>query len=115
VDETTILKEGNLRANEIIINEENLLKNVNFNATILRLGGLYGEERQPVKFLAKKERNENGNEPVNMLHLYDAIEAITILIEKPIENEIYNLVYPQYDTREVFYKKAAKKLNLDLS
>ena len=115
VDETTILKEDNLRANEIIINEENLLENVNFKTTILRLGGLFGEERHPVKFLAKKEVNENGNEPVNMLHLYDAIEAISTVIEKPIENEIYNLVYPQYDTREIFYNKAAKELNLSLA
>ena len=115
VNETAFLKEDNLRAKEIIINEENLLKNVNFNTTILRLGGLFGEERHPVKFLAKKEVNENGNEPVNMLHLYDAIEAISTLIEKPIENEIYNLVYPQYDTREVFYKKAAQALNLSLA
>lgn len=115
VDETTILKEDNLRATEIIINEENLLKNTNFNASILRLGGLFGEERHPVKFLAKKEVNENGNEPVNMLHLYDAIEAISTLIEKPIENEIYNLVYPQYDTREIFYNKAANELNLSLA
>lgn len=115
VDETTLLKEGNLRANEIIINEKNLLENPNFNTSILRLGGLFGEERHPVKFLAKKEVNENGNEPVNMLHLYDAIEAISTVIEKPIENEIYNLVYPQYDTREIFYNKAANELNLSLA
>lgn len=115
VDETTILKNDNLRAKEIIINEENLLKNPNFKATILRLGGLFGEERHPVKFLAKKEVNENGNEPVNMLHLYDATEAISALIEKPIENEIYNLVYPQYDNREIFYNNAAKALKLTIS
>lgn len=115
VDETAVLSPENIRATEIVINEENLLKNLNFNATILRLGGLFGEERHPVKFLAKKEINESGNEPVNMLHLYDAIEAITTLIEKPIENEIYNLVYPEYDTRETFYKKAAENLNLTIA
>lgn len=115
IDEKTLLKADNIRAKEIMINEKNLLKNVNLNATILRLGGLFGEERHPVKFLAKKEVNENGNEPVNMLHLYDAIEAISVLIEKPIANEIYNLVYPQYDSREIYYKKAAKVLNLSLA
>lgn len=115
VNEMAILKDDNIRAKEIIINERNLFENPNFEATILRLGGLFGEERHPVKFIAKKEVNENGNEPVNMLHLYDAIEAISTLIEKPIDNEIYNLVYPQYDTKEVFYKKAAKELNLSLA
>lgn len=115
VDETSVLKDDNLRAKEIIINEKNLLENPNFNATILRLGGLFGEGRQPVKFLAKKESNENGNEPVNMLHLHDAVEAISNIIDKPIKNEIYNLVYPQYDTREVFYNKAAQNLGLKLA
>lgn len=112
VDETAVLKDDNVRSEEIIINERNLIENKKFKSTILRLAGLFGEERQPVKFLAKKEINENGNEPVNVLHLYDAVEAISALIENPIENEIFNLVYPQYDSRETFYQKAARDLNL---
>jgi len=115
VDENSILKEDNSRAREIIVNELKLLENKNFNATILRLGGLFGELRHPVKFLAKKEVNENGNEPVNMLHLYDAVEAICVLINQPIPNDIFNLVYPKYESREIFYTNAASKLGLHLA
>lgn len=115
VDEKSVLSNENFRAIEIIINEQKLLENINFRATVLRLGGLFGCERHPVKFLAKKEEIENGNEPVNMLHLDDAIAAISTLIEKPIANEVYNLVYPSYPTREIFYKKAAVKHNLKLA
>ena len=100
--------------NEIVVNELKLLHSKTFNAAVLRLGGLFGNERHPVYYLVKKKVIENGNEPVNMLHLNDAINAIKRIVSKPIPNSIYNLVYPKHDSRETFYTNAAKRLNLIL-
>lgn len=92
--------------------ENLLLNNPKFNATILRLGGLIGEDRHPVKFIVKKEVVEDANNPVNMIHRNDIIRFLEKIVEQPIPNEIFNIVAPIGLNRRDFYTKEALKLNL---
>src|SRR5690554_7349448 len=85
--------------------ENLLLNNPKFNATILRLGGLIGEDRHPVKFIVKKEVVEDANNPVNMIHRNDIIRFLEKIVEQPIPNEIFNIVAPIGLNRRDFYTK----------
>lgn len=92
--------------------ENLLLNNRNFNATILRLGGLIGEDRHPVKFIVKKENVDDANNPVNMIHRTDIIRFAEKIIENEIPNDVFNIVAPVNLNRRDFYTREASKLGL---
>ncbi|MDQ6571336.1 MAG: SDR family NAD(P)-dependent oxidoreductase, partial [Haemophilus parainfluenzae] len=74
---------------------------------ILRLAGLIGKQRHPVKFLAGKHNLKQGYSPVNLVHLEDCIEAITTLLMNPNGLRTYHLCAPVHPTRAEYYTKAA--------
>ncbi|EGC72353.1 hypothetical protein HMPREF9953_0409 [Haemophilus parainfluenzae ATCC 33392] len=74
---------------------------------ILRLGGLIGKQRHPVKFLAGKHNLKQGNSPVNLVYLEDCIQAITALLMNPNGLRTYHLCAPIHPTRAEYYTKAA--------
>ncbi|RKQ38951.1 SDR family oxidoreductase [Enterobacter sp. R1(2018)] len=79
---------------------------------ILRLAGLVGPERHPGRFLAGKSDIANGEHGVNLVHLEDVISAITLLLQAPKGGHIYNLCAPGHPSREEFYSRMARQLNL---
>ncbi len=94
--------------------ESLLMKNGRFKTTVLRFGGLTGEDRQPVKFLSGKENLENPDGPVNLISQMDCIAIMLKIIEKDSWGQIFNAVAPHHPTREEHYTKKAKELNLPL-
>lgn len=113
--------------------EQLLLDNPNFETIILRFGGLIGEDRHPIKFLAGKENVENPDGPINFIHQEDCIGIITAIIEKGLrqaqydnkendemlkqvqhDNIVFNAVSPQHPKRVEYYHKKAKNMNLAL-
>ncbi len=97
---------------QIIEIENLLLNNNNFNATILRLGGLIGEDRHPVRFIVKREKVDDANNPVNMIHRNDIIRFFEKIIENEISNDVFNIVAPIELNRRDFYTQEANKLRL---
>ena len=79
---------------------------------IVRLAGLVGPGRHPGRFLANKTQVTNGQSVVNLVHLDDVIEALTLLLQMPHGGHVYNLCAPEHPTREVFYPLMAKQLGL---
>ena len=75
---------------------------------ILRLAGLIGPNRHPVKFLLKQETRENGAAVVNLIHQKDVIQAIVSCISQEKNQAIYNVCYPEHPTRAAYYNEAAK-------
>jgi nucleoside-diphosphate-sugar epimerase len=75
---------------------------------ILRLAGLIGPNRHPVKFLLKQETRENGAAVVNLIHQKDVIQAIVSCISQEKNQAIYNVCYPEHPTRAEYYNEAAK-------
>lgn len=79
---------------------------------ILRLAGLVGKQRHPVYYLAGKQQLSGANQPVNLVHLDDAIHAITLLLEKPNGARIFHLCAPEHPTRQAYYCDMAQQLQL---
>lgn len=91
-----------------------LQNNSKFKTTVLRFGGLIGEDRHPVKYLAGKENLENPDAPVNLIHQDDCIGIIKKIISCEAWNETFNAVAPFHPTRKEYYTKKAEKLNLPI-
>lgn len=94
--------------------EDLFLLNPNFDCSVLRFGGLMGKDRHPVKFLAKKEIIDEGNEPVNMISDEEIISIIEQFITKEIPNEVFNVVTNDHRTKKEFYTEAALERGLHL-
>lgn len=104
---------------QLVIAETLLQSNLHFKTTVIRFGGLLGDDRHPVKFLAGRTNVENPEAPVNMIQREDCIG----IIEKTLDftkddnwewNQTFNAVAPQHPTRKVYYHKKAEILNLPL-
>lgn len=103
--------------------EKVLQNNSNFKTSIVRFGGLIGENRHPIKFLAGKENLENPEAPINLIHQLDCIGIIEAIIchpeisgqnDKLGFSDIFNTVTPFHPTRKVYYSKKALELDLPL-
>ncbi|MBF4492547.1 SDR family oxidoreductase [Flavobacterium sp. MR2016-29] len=114
VTEKTIPNPETESGKQLLLAEAILQKNKNFETTILRFGGLIGEDRHPVKFLAGKENLENPDAPVNLIHQNDCVRIIEEIINQSKWNEVFNAVAPFHPTREEYYTQKAKLQNLDL-
>lgn len=98
-----------------LLEAENLLiANSNFQTTIIRFGGLIGDDRNPIHFLAGRKNIQNPDAPINIIHLKDCIGVIESVIEKNIWNETFNAVCPFHPTRKDYYTQKAIALNLPI-
>jgi nucleoside-diphosphate-sugar epimerase len=114
VTEETIPKPDTESGKQLLEAETLLQNNDKFKTTILRFGGLIGEDRNPTKFLAGKENLENPESPINFIHQEDCIGIILKIIATDSWNEIYNGVSPFHPTRENYYTQKATELDLSL-
>jgi nucleoside-diphosphate-sugar epimerase len=80
--------------------------------SILRLSGLFGSGRHPVKYLAGRQGIRNGLAPVNLVHLRDVIQAILTVTDENLYGKTYNLSYPEHPTKKEYYTEMAHNLNL---
>ena len=81
--------------------------------TILRYGGLYGENRVPGKFMAGKKEVSGGDAPVNLIHQDDAVNIMLEVLRQQATNEIFNCVSDEHPTRRELYINAARQLDLE--
>ncbi len=104
---------------QLAIVEALLQSNLNFKTTVIRFGGLLGDDRHPIKFLAGRTNVENPDAPVNMIQREDCIG----IIEKALDfarddnwewNQTFNAVAPQHPTRKAYYQNKALIFNLPL-
>jgi len=94
--------------------EDLFLELPGLNATVLRLGGLWGADRHPVYFLARKDVIEDGDEPVNLVRQDTVCKAVFAIMSRQIVSAVFNVVDEDHRSREVFYTAAAKERNLVL-
>ncbi|MBN8565578.1 MAG: SDR family oxidoreductase [Flavobacteriales bacterium] len=97
---------------QLLISENLLLNNSNFQTTILRFGGLISEDRHPIKFLAGRNNVENPEAPINLIHQQDCIQIIQKIIENEVWNTVLNAVAPFHPTRKKYYTEKALEQNL---
>ena len=99
--------------NSTLFKAETLLKALRPDCTIVRMGGLMGDDRIPGK------RNPGAlppqpKSPVNFIHLDDATGLLAFLIENNITAELINGVAPYHPTRISVYEAAARKAGYPL-
>ena len=119
-DDNTIVTEAtkphtNTENGKQLVAAELLLQNnKSFQTTIVRFGGLIGENRHPITFLSGKKNIENPDAPINLIHQKDCIGVIESIIENECWNETFNAVAPFHPTRKIYYTQKAIELNLPL-
>ncbi|GGF27324.1 NAD-dependent epimerase/dehydratase family protein [Flavobacterium limi] len=99
---------------QLLLAEEMLQKNQNFETTILRFGGLIGKDRHPVTSLSGKENLTNADATVNLIHQNDCINIIEKIITQSKWNEVFNAVARFHPTRAEYYTRKAKEQKLAL-
>ena len=79
--------------------------------SILRLAGLIGGGRHPVKHLSGKVADD-GQQCVNLVQREDVIRAIEAVMNRSSERELFNICHPEHPTRIDYYSKKARDWNL---
>lgn len=80
-------------------------------ASILRLAGLIGPNRHPVKYLAGRSL-DNGHQRVNLVHIEDVLKGIIAIIEGNHWGQVFHLSATEHPTRRDFYCHAAEQAAL---
>jgi nucleoside-diphosphate-sugar epimerase len=119
VTEETLTNPETESGKQLVEIEQLLQSNSNFKTTILRFGGLIGEDRHPIKFLSGRKNIDNPNAPINLIHLEDCIGIILEILRQTLSgkldcNETFNAVTPFHPSRKDYYTQKAIDLNLDL-
>jgi len=114
VTEETELNPDTESGRQLVLVEQLLQSNSNFKTTILRFGGLIGEDRHPIKFLSGRTNIENPNAPINLIHLEDCIGIILKIITVNCWNETFNAATPFHPSRKGYYTQKAIDFNLAL-
>lgn len=82
------------------------------NAAILRLSGLVGEDRHPIRTLAGKQQLSKGAAPVNLVHRQDVIAAIEQIIKLDKFGLTLHLSALAHPSRQDYYPWCATELGL---
>lgn len=123
VTEDTKLNPDTESGKQLVQVEQLLQSNTNFKTSVLRFGGLIGEDRHPIHFLAGRKNLENPNGPINLIHQKDCIGVILKILctsevagqnGKSVWNETFNAVAPSHPSRKKYYTQKALEFNLAL-
>ncbi|PZD78463.1 SDR family NAD(P)-dependent oxidoreductase [Mesonia sp. K7] len=91
-----------------LIEAEKIILRLKNKSSILRLGGLIGEDRHPIKYIAGREKLQNANTPINLIHQNDAIDIIKKLVAQKVRG-IFHGVYPKHTSHQEYYSKIAEE------
>jgi nucleoside-diphosphate-sugar epimerase len=114
ITESTIPKPDSESGLQLLASEQRFNSHHNFQTTIVRFGGLIGENRHPIHFLSGRKNIENPDAPINLIHLDDCIGILQKIIQKNIWNETFHAVAPFHPSRKTYYTQKAMALNLEV-
>jgi len=103
--------------NRILFAAEEVVRSLDTDYCILRMGGLTGYDRNLVRFFAGKKKLKGGENPVNLIHRDDCVAIIASLIgtDRPeVWNETYNCCSPVHPLKKDFYSGLARRFELPL-
>jgi len=98
--------------NRIALAEKALFDELGNRLTIVRLAGLMGPGRYPASAMSRSGKTYAGNEPVNVIHLEDAVGLPAYLIQQGLWGEIVNGCAQKHPSKKVFYSRMAEKLGI---
>jgi nucleoside-diphosphate-sugar epimerase len=94
-----------LDPNSKVLAIEQYLQNNLPQITVLRLGGLIGDGRHPVKWFAGKPKIMAANAPVNFIHQEDCVRVLQLIISQPNDGKIFNACADTHPSKAQFYGK----------
>ncbi|AWA29377.1 NAD(P)-dependent oxidoreductase [Flavobacterium magnum] len=92
---------------QLLESEQLLLDNAKFSTTIVRFGGLTGNNRHPVRQLAGRQDLDNPDAPINLIDISDCIGIVLSIVEQRISDAVFNAVAPYHPTRREYYTQKA--------
>jgi len=110
VDEESKVEPKSENAKKLVEVESFLL---DYNAWILRCGGLVSNSRHPVYFLIDRNSIPKPKAVVNLIHEHDVSRFMKRLVKNDKDFGVYNLVCPQHPEREEYYSEVANRLGLN--
>ena len=100
--------------NAILYRAEDLMgASSTYDLTVLRMGGLMGEDRIPGTYFSGKEQVA-GHTRVNFIHQVDAAGMIAWVIRQGLWNQTFNGVAPEHPLRREVYQHNANALGIPL-
>lgn len=96
-----------------LLSAENAFRNRGNGSAIIRLGGLYGYDRRPGRFFARRQQIPRAGAPVNMIHRDDAVALLHVVVDKRPESAIINACAPGHPSRRSFYTSWAERDGLE--
>jgi nucleoside-diphosphate-sugar epimerase len=99
---------------QVLLETEQLYLNGNVNACVLRLGGIYGPNRdltERASRLSGKVMPGTGSEPTNHIHLDDIVNAIEFSLNQHLTG-VYHLVNDDHPTREALYGALCQQMDI---
>lgn len=112
VDENSVANPETENGKQLLEAEAMLRNDNHFQTTVLRFGGLIGNGRHPVKYLAGRDNVPNPDAPVNLIDAEDCIGIIRQIIFLNKWGETYNGVAPYHPTRKHYYTQMADAFGL---
>ncbi|MEX2350548.1 MAG: NAD(P)H-binding protein [Flavobacteriaceae bacterium] len=113
VNEDTIPLPATTSGKELLKSEKFLTENMHFQTTILRFGGLTGDDRHPVNYLAGRKNISGANAPVNLIQQEDCIGIIEEIIHRDSWGHVFHGVHPEHPSKEVYYTRKADEYGLE--
>jgi nucleoside-diphosphate-sugar epimerase len=114
ISSTSVIPSPDSRSGEILFEEERWIKENFEKWTILRFGGLLGDDRHPGKYLSGRKNLSGRKWPVNLIHLEDCVGVTLAIIENKIMSQTIDAVADDHPTREEFYTEYCKKKGIPL-
>ena len=87
--------------------EDYLLSQPGFTTTVIRFGGLVGNDRKPGRFLAGRKDVPGARSPINIIHQDDCIALICELLAQEAWGGIYNAATDEHPEKAIFYQRMA--------
>lgn len=112
VIETSIVDPLTVSAKAHVDLEQYLHTEYQGQTTVLRLAGLVGADRHPVRHFVKKSPLASANKRVNLIDRVDVIAAIKAINEKSLWGETLHLCSHEHPSRKDYYSWAAQQLGL---
>jgi len=97
----------------VLAAEAQLMGDPAFATTIVRFGGLYGDDRHPGRFLAGRTNVSRPEAPVNLIHRDDCVALLLTLLEQDVRADVFNACADAHPARCAVYTRAAEVLGLD--
>lgn len=94
--------------------EEILRAGLKNKVTVLRLSGLMGYDRIPCKYYSGKKGLSNGETPVNYIFRDDVIGIVSLIIERGIWNETFNVTAPIHPTRKEVMEPCCEQTQFEM-